>query len=638
MMKICMERINEHSARRLRMGIYLLFFAAFFCMFYFGLRDVLQGWEAHSPLFRYSKDYFESYRHEPQSLLMLSNAFLVQFSYYPALGALIYAGLFTLLAYCINVVATPKTTEDPADTVTTQVLHKPIVAGFAVAAALLPSFSYLFCLWPLIVVSITVGALVWKATSTFKPWHIIFRFFYLAGLVVFLREYILIACLSYMLIDIFAQTPPSKKGTQIALTVLLTIVYSCIVFRIEQPYDFYNARTRPFILLFHDACNVFLEPFSYFKISRLARLFLFVALIFWLFLLFSPLVRKVFKRVKAKRIISFFLSLWVLCSMVISLSIAEEQSRFFKADALCREQRWHEALKILEKSYEKHSSKRKLNKSSVLYDAQLKTCLLALRRATDQIFTYNLITFPLLFPDHIGSGPEAYALPPYYFYCGNYSENLHLNYDCVTGRSINPVILEGIIETSLVVGDTLPASKFVHMLRQSLFRGKRAVAIFEGKDSESAERIKRGKKFLVNDNYAVNGYAPDVNQMKNSSYRPQNIYLYEYFLAVCLLYKDTYMIVRQFDQIKKFYPRGIPRHIQEGYLATYNYAPSRLSYPYEIEGIDSETWADYWNFVMDDQAYQAKRMPFDELEKKWRHTFWFYHLYMVRDNKQTLIK
>lgn len=626
--------MNTSKAKMLRAGIYLLFFAAFFAMFYWGLRDVLQGWEAHAPLFRYSKDYFESYRHEPQSFLMLSNAFLVQFSYYPALGALIYAGLFTLLAHCVNLTATPKTTPS---SVTTDSC-KPVVVGFAVSAALLPTFSYLFCLWPLILLSIAVGARVWQATSPFKAWHIIFRLFYLAFLVVFLREYVLIACFSYVLIDIFSHAPHKRKGVQIVLTVLLSIVFSSIVFRIEHPYDFYSARTRPFILLFYDACNVFMEPFSYFRTPILARFFLFAALIFWLFLLVAPLVQRVLKSDKATRFIRFSLALWALCSMVISLSVAKEQARFFKVDALCREQRWHDALKILEKSYEKQSRKRQLNKSGVLYDAQLKTCLLAMRRATDEIFTYDLITFPLLFPDHIGSGPESYVLPPYYFYCGNYSENLHINYDCVTGRSVNPVVLEGIIETSMVVGDTLPASKFVHMLQQTLFRGKRAVAIFEGKDPESAERIKRGKKFLANDNYAVNGYAPDINQVKNSFYQPQNIYLYEYFLTACLLHKNAYMIVRQFDQIKKFYPRGIPRYIQEGYLSTFNYSPSRLSYPYEIKGIDKETWIDYWDFVLDDQAYQAKRIPFEELENKWKHTFWFYQLYMVRSNEKTMIK
>ena len=95
----------------LRAGVYLLFFAAFFCMFYFGLRDVLQGWEEHTPLFRYSPDNVLRYRYEYLNVIFFCNAFWVQFSYYPALGALLYAALFTLLTFGINRLAFGRTAE-----------------------------------------------------------------------------------------------------------------------------------------------------------------------------------------------------------------------------------------------------------------------------------------------------------------------------------------------------------------------------------------------------------------------------------------------------------------------------------------------------------------------------------------------
>lgn len=256
-----------------------------------------------------------------------------------------------------------------------------------------------------------------------------------------------------------------------------------------------------------------------------------------------------------------------------------------------------------------------------------------MNKATDQIFTYDLLTFPLLFPDNINNRPEAYILPPYYFYCGNYSESLHINYDFVTSGCTSPVFLRAIIETSLVMDDTMPASKFVNMMRQSLFHGKEAVSIFQGSEPKSAFRVERGRRLYPIKNYAVDAYKPDLNQRKSSFLQPQNIYFYEYFLIERLLYKDVYTIVQQFNQIKKFYPRGVPRHIQEGYLAYYEYKPSRFFYPSKIEGIDKDVWGDYWCFLRDDQAYQMKKMPFEEFERKWRHTFWFYQLYMVRDDK-----
>ncbi|MDE5544654.1 MAG: hypothetical protein K2I83_04515, partial [Bacteroidales bacterium] len=131
--------------------------------------------------------------------------------------------------------------------------------------------------------------------------------------------------------------------------------------------------------------------------------------------------------------------------------------------------------------------------------------------------------------------------------------------------------------------------------------------------------------------YRIDAYIPDRNAISAYLHNPVNAFFYEYFLAVCLSNKDAYMINAEWNKIRQFYPRHVPRHLQEAVLATYGYAPARYLYPKKIEGIEAETWNDYWAFIIDDQAYRNNRITIDELEHKWRHTFWFYQLYIIRE-------
>lgn len=72
----------------------IVLFAALFCGFYFGAPHVLYFHEQHH-LFRWSTDYLTHMAHlrGPAYLLF---AFVVQFSYYPALGAAVWASVLTL--------------------------------------------------------------------------------------------------------------------------------------------------------------------------------------------------------------------------------------------------------------------------------------------------------------------------------------------------------------------------------------------------------------------------------------------------------------------------------------------------------------------------------------------------------------
>ena len=318
----------------------------------------------------------------------------------------------------------------------------------------------------------------------------------------------------------------------------------------------------------------------------------------------------------------------IFATMLTPVS-AHRHTVFFKSDRLIRSYQWQPALEILENEYPRYEGKREVTNSSILYQNQLKTCLLALRKATDRNFSYDMISFPFVLPEDIGNRAESYVIQPYYVYSGNYSESLHINYDWCTAERINPAVLSQLITASLILNDTLPASKFLFLLNQTLFRNK-DVAKYSLQNPEFARIAERGKGLIPRKNYRVLAYFPDENAVTTYLHNKENPLYYEYFLVLALGAKDLPTIASDWNKIKAFYPRHVPRHLQEALLATYNYVPARYIYPQNIEGIESETWNDYWAFILDDQAYQNEQLSFEEMQRKWKHTFWFYHLYMIR--------
>lgn len=592
-------------------GVYALFFALFFCFFLWPMRAVLSGWEAHNLLFRYSSDFLHLfYRGKPHAFLLLGNCFLGQFYYYPWLGSLIYAAFFTLLSFCINYLARPS---------------KHI--GFFITPLLLSVFPYTLMIMPLIVLFIVAGGILWRATPTPKLWAILLRVSVLGVLTFALREFALLAWLLYALIDIIF-----NKKIYAVLYGGATILWGIVASLIWQPYSFYYI-PKLFVFLTLYSQRFFGFPIQYFGPNLSAQIILLIAM---LLVCLLPLLSLGLQKIHAKhnlRYVANTLCFLTICaSMGLCYGESRDLSTFYKVDHLCRQQNWNEAFQILEKDYPKHTNAKTLTYSNLFYDIQLKTCLLATRKASQQILTYSLLSFPLLFPQNTLNSLDSYILPIYYSFAGQYAASLHTNYDLVTGQSINASVLQSLIETSLIVDDTLPASKFVYMLNQSLFRGKDARQLFARQTPEIQKRIKRGKTLLPVTNFAINTYLPDRNEITEYIFQPQNPYVYEYFLTTCLLFKRAEVIASEFETIKKFYPKGIPRHIQEALLSIFRYEPTRYLYPTRMEGISNEVLNDYWAFVVDDQAYQKQAIEFSELYRRWRHTYWFYDLYTTFKN------
>lgn len=583
--------------------------------FAFAMPDVLEFWEKNQ-LFRFSSDYWHFFDHELFGTLIYLHTFLIQFSYYPWLGAIVYALLFTLTAWLFNrCVATNS--------------NRRLLPGLLGVALLLPTTGSFGLLVLMVVFFAVVGAhgwIYWQNRILRYSCQVIV----LAGLTYLVREYMVWVLPFYMCLDWGRTRQNGQKFNPLFL--LIPLAGTALAWGLETwfcaPYDFIQF-DQLFIFWGHFFSPSSFVPYGYYRPSMTIFICMEIgAIVSFLWLFYQPKTQK----------FSWLIGcLLVVCGAWLTTRNAQQISAFQKADRLCRNYRWEEALQVLNSQWKKMPEFTSITTiPQRIICAQTKLALLATRKATSYLFTYPMPAFPLLFPLEVSNKPECFILPTYYMFTGGFSENLHLNYDLITSHCISANILNSTIICSLIVNDTVPAFKLAHFLEQSLFYRNQAAVYKNASRFNALPDVKRGKQMLPSQNYAVAGYVPDIDYVRQHYYQPENPYPYEYVLSLALLGKLHNNLKKEISLIRKFYHKtGVfiaPRHIQEAILASFDYNPARYIYPSAIEGVSQEVWNDYWHFIADNQAYLNGNSTFSELQKKWGHTYWFYDCYVKTIN------
>lgn len=612
-----MKRIrNILSPKQAYLTGYLVFAALLWLFFFFGLPYVLEFWEKNT-LFRYSTEYFRYFDHDPLGVPFYLNTFFVQFSYYIGLGAAVHAGLFWLIAFLLN------------RSLSYAAGKRMFAPGWIVSGLMLPTVSSYGLIWAVILLLILAGTWLWLPLK--KPAaRYVCQAMATAALMWMIREYTLFACLFYISIDLLAVRTQGKKIRHYIFWPGIASALLCfgIGWFSWLPYQFIYFNNV--FALNYAGAKIMLPPFNYFHPTVPSLVCLNIGLLLLVGLGFHKFHPFRFPVKKYALPIHFGASVVLL---VTGAAICFAQSRpmreFQKVDALFREYRWEEALQQLNRQWEREPDMSGSSYIQSLFGAQTKVALLATRKATDQLFTYPQPAFPMLFPLNLVNRAESFVIPSYCLYAGGFSETLHLNYDFVTAHCISPNTLRSIITASLILNDTMPVSKMVHFFEKTLFYRQEAALYRDVERRNALPAVKRGRTMLPPKNYTVKTYKPDENALTQHPNDPENPFFYEYYLCVRLLRKQHNLIPAEMPDIRKFYRRGsVPRHIQEALLANFDYFPMRLAYPEYIEGVSAETWRDYWQFIVDNQSFQAQNISFKQLQKKWAHTYWFYDNYL----------
>lgn len=598
---------------------YLALAIGLWVFFAFAMPDVLEFWEKNQ-LFRFSSEYWHFFDHEPFGTLLYLHTFLIQFSYYPWLGAIVYSLLFTLTAFLFNrCLKTESSTW--------------LLPGLVCACLLLPSTVNFGLLMPMTACLAFAGAQLWIFQKKAAPRYIL-QVMVLAALTWLLREYIVWVCLLYISLDFYHARRQDKKVNPLFWlpTLCATVLSFGVGIWFSRPYVFVYSD-----YLFKIASHAFSPtasiPFAYFSPGKPVWicLFAFAAL---------TLASAFYVKPTSKNwIIWIFGTVLMVSCLFCCCKAAQSIKSFQKVDRLFRNYQWNEGLKELDRQWRKKTISANTHED-YLFSGQTKLALLATRKATSRLFSYPQPLFPLLFPLDMVNRAECILLPTYYTFVGGFAESLHLDYDLITCHAISANVLNHLIRTSLIMDDTLPASKLNYFLEKSLFYRKQATVYRDARAWNELPEVKRGKNMLPTHNYAVMGYRPDMDAYHQHLAQPKNPYFYEYYLCFCLLNKEYGRIAEEMPVIRKFYSKAgvftTPRYLQEAILANFDYNPSRFMYPAKIEGISAEVWNDYWHFISENQAYLNGRIHFAELQKKWGHTYWFYDCYLkVIRNQET---
>lgn len=601
----------RHSTAAFFLGFGLLLFF-FFRLFF---RETAGAWE-HNTLFRYSADYWQSFRLNRLPLVEYLNVFLFQFVRLPLLGALLGSILFAGNAVLLNRLVAR--TNRPA-----------FFPGILLSVFLLPSFAFLGYSLALVCLFLLAGAQFWVSVRK-RPLRLAVQSSVLFLLGFCIREYALIALVSYFLIENRLDRKALKTGIFHFLVLFFALALS--FFCLQKAYSPYRVTGEAaFFALFRpDAAKSVLVPVHALHYPPLA---------IWLnwgsiACLWLPFVRTIGPGPgrKLKVPAQGILVLATLAIAYAAVKVSRPLEFYFLIDRLQEEGCWKESLERLNREWDKTPSREKGFYTYSLFCAQTKTALLANRKATELLFTYPRPDFPALFPIDYPYDIQAYVFPPYYYHTGCFSEVLHLNYDQITAGNISSKTCLNILQTSLIMGDSLPAVKFANLLEKSLFYRKTAECFWSGNCPKLQEEIRNGQKKKTRRNYAVYSYQPDKSMANNYRFNPDNPYYYEYYLCLLLINKFHRLLPGELPRILSAYRQNgkprIPRHLQEALLANYDYNPNTSSYGVLFPCIDPETWNDYQLFIQDNFLYMNRRMSFAQLDEKWGKTYWFFDCYL----------
>lgn len=613
------------------------------------LPETLMGWERHQ-LFRFSAEYLTLFTTRPYPVLLYVQAFFTQFYLYPLLGAAVISGLLTL-----GIGAWHR-------------LTGRFWTGLVWAAFMLPTLPYFNLLWILVWLVLLGGAVLIgrQRLPNGVRWGLT------AGLAVvsafLLQENVVWAVVFWSLIS-GLRTRSGRQGLYGFCAALGGAAAGIgLIFWAGYPL-YYVYDLRAWALLRFSLIALYPYPAGLFIVPAFIGLWIYIGLlaglclplVAWLKDDCRRLARHAKTTVKYRWVWRYGLPGLVTASLLTTsayLTLRYQMEDSYLVERLAGEGNWTEAAEAAEHAFFERARPEAVGKNRALFlhgqrqrahtaagrfgiqpilyqdDAEetymadmLKICLLASQRATNRLFAYNgSYYFPLLFPEEILNKPVSYLVALYYTQNGLHAEALHLLYDFVTCQRVCTAVLEPLLWNSVIVNDYEPCRKFIRFFEQSLFHkdiARRYTAYLTDTAQNARQpEIAAARTRLSTHNHTVLGYQPDDNIYFRHLYESDNAAVYEYALALWMVYKNHERILTELPKIRQYY-RILPIHIQEAVLA--NFPPEQLDEaPADIHpGIKAR----YTAFLQAYNLYQNGYTSFQKLKKGFEDTYWYHLLF-----------
>ena len=605
------------------------------------LPESLMGWERHQ-LFRFSTEYLTFFAQKPYPILLYLQAFFTQFYLYPLLGAAVISGLLI------------------SGMGAWHRLTKRYWTGALWTAFMLPLLPYFNLLWVLVWLVLLGGGLLINLRNLTRFGRL--GLTATCGLLgcLLLGENIVFALVFWSIIN-GLHTHSLRNGLYgLASAIVGTGLGIALITGIGYPLFYAHYLTR-WPLLSFALFHLYPFPANFFHCPPFLQIWVYIGLAVSICLPFAILSASLKSQPNFAFLLKYGLPGLACTGLLISaayLNLHYQLEDFYLVDRLATKGRWTEAVEAAELAffqrarpeatntnhsvflYSQHRRARTLAARCGIKPAMfqngleegymadmLKICLLADRQATNKLFAYNgSYYFPLLFPEEILYTLSSYLMAFYDTQNGLYAEALHIFYDCVTSGRISTAVLEPLLWNSVVVGDYGPCRKFIRFFEQSLFHKDiaRRYTAYVNDTAQTAlqPEIAAARTRLSTHNHTVLAYHPDDNMYFRIQHEADNTAVYEYALALWMVYKNHERILAELPKIRQYYYQHLPLHIQEAVLACF--PMDRLN---EVpEDINPNIKSRYMDFLQTYGLYQNGYTSFQKLKKRFEDTYW-YHLY-----------
>jgi len=569
----------------------LIFFIGSFLFFGF-FADYVEYYQEKTSLFVFSTDYLKSSLTQPGSLLLFLGRLLTTFYYYPLAGATIISLIICMIIYMISKIISILTYK-------TSTLF-PVLFGTAFFI-LQTDYQYLLYNSLGVLLQLVLFFIVLRYLKGFLP-VILFPFWYLIT-----GGFAWIFALMYALHIILKSIRKEWPKIFLLLAISFILIYLLKEFFLFQPFK-----------------TLMIFPFS--KEDTGSQFRLFIPVIGFIILL--PLIVKIKINLPArfrqkenvKAIILPLLSL-ILVSTVILLRFDRVNKEYFHAEKLFSQGRYNEVTRYISD----HPSRNRLT----IYLNNVALCETG--RLTDQLF-------------HFPQSPDGQSLflkwemvgevlrrgAYFYYSTGMINEAQRWAFENMVMKGMTPEDLRMLIKTEIINGNYKIASKYVSILKKTLFYRKKATGfeklLFDEKSIETDPElgIKRKEKiehdfFSITDN-------PYINIERAFSADSLNRKLFEYKMAYLMLNEDYAGIASGLSRLEIMGYKKIPVHLQEAALAC---RISGLTLPETGNlGIDPQVETRFSQFLQTFQSYGNNlKTAQPVLKQKFGNTFWYYGFY-----------
>jgi hypothetical protein len=570
----------------------LILFSGTFIFFGF-FADYVEFYQEKLSLFIFTGDFFRENITQPGSLLVYSGKFLSTFYYYPVAGSLVISLIITLIVYLMSVILSNLSGIRPTII--------PFIAGILLVFLQADYQFLIVCSFGLLLQLVFVWILL-KLPKGYLPFFLFPIWYMVTG------NFAIIAALMYMII--LAKRPYGSVWIRI---IIIPAVILITIWILKQ------------FILFQPLSNLAFYPLS--DESTGSQLWLY--LITTGIIVTSPLTAnlKIKHRLFANpedSVRGYIGNALLLISLlaIFIFKFDRVNKEYFKVQKLFFSEKYEELTKYLTLHPTSNRLTIYLNNIALCETGRLNDRLFWLPQSPDGQSLF--LKWEMY--------AEVLKLGGYFYYTtGMINEAHRWAFENMVMRGIAPEDLKMLIKTEVINGNYKMASKYISILKSTLFYRKEALAFEKLVGSEEMvesdpELGRKRKEQIENDFFSITDN-PYINIERVFSADPLNRKVFDYRMAYLMITENYQELASGIGMLKGLGYSKIPLHLEEAALVC------RMSGSVAISGlgdlrINPQTESRFSQFLETFRQYGNNlktAQPF--LKQKFGNTFWYWAFY-----------